>query len=94
MQKVGKGEQIMFEITIVMNNQEIDMVVPKKVTLGKLGSLLQATFIEQGQPLPKRIVLKVVGKTFKLTTEDMLSDFGVGNGDKLEILIGAENEII
>ena len=91
---IDKGVEKLFEITVIMGGQEIDLFIPKKVTLGRLCTLLKLTFVEQGHPLPKSIVLNILDKSFNVGTSELLSDFGVGNGDKIEILIGANNEII
>lgn len=91
---LDRGVEKVFEITVIMGGQEIDLAVPRKVTLDRLCGLLKSAFIEQGHPLPEEIILSIIGKTFKLTSLDILSDFGVGSGDKIEILIGANNEII
>lgn len=87
----------MFEITLVMKNEEMDMVVPQKVTFGRLCSLLCALFSEHGNALPEKVFLKIQGKTVRLKDSDWLSDFGVGNGEKIEIMVeecGESDEII
>lgn len=87
----------MFEITLVMKNEEMDMVVPQKVTFGRLRSLLCALFSEHGNALPEKVFLKIQGKTVRLKDSDWLSDFGVGNGERIEIMVeecGESDEII
>ena len=87
----------MFEITLVMKNEEMDMVVPQKVTFGRLCSLLCALFSEHGNALPEKVFLKIQGKTVRLKDSDWLSDFGVGNGEKIEIMVeecGESDEFI
>ncbi len=87
----------MFEITLVMKNEEMDMVVPQKVTFGRLCSLLCALFSEHGNALPEKVFLKIQGKTVRLKDSDWLSDFGVGNGERIEIMVeecGESDEII
>ena len=78
----------MFEITLVMQGIEVDMIVPKNVTFGRLRSLLRELFLEHGNPLPENISLKIQDKTVDLKDSDWLRDFGVGNGDKIEIVVG------
>ncbi|GAX48457.1 EsaB/YukD family protein [Pseudolactococcus reticulitermitis] len=82
----------MFEITLVMQNDEMDIVIPKKVTFGRLRSLLRSLFLEHGNALPENILLKIQGKTVRLQDSDWLSDFGIGNGEKIEIVIGEGGE--
>ena len=87
----------MFEITLVMKNEEMDMVVPQKVTFGRLCSLLCALFSEHGNALPEKVFLKIQGKTVRLKDSDWLSDFGMGNGERIEIMVeecGESDEII
>ena len=78
----------MFEITLVMKNE---------VTFGRLCSLLCALFSEHGNALPEKVFLKIQGKTVRLKDSDWLSDFGVGNGERIEIMVeecGESDEII
>lgn len=86
------GEKNVFEITLIMQNEEIDIVIPKKVTFGRLRSLLRSLFSEQGNALPENILLKIQGKTVRLQDSDWLSDFGIGNGERIEIVIGEGGE--
>lgn len=82
------GEENVFEITLIMQEEEIDIVIPKKVTFGRLRSLLRSLFSEHGNALPENILLKIQGKTVRLQDSDWLSDFGIGNGERIEIVIG------
>jgi hypothetical protein len=41
------------EITLVMQGIEVDMVVPKQVTFGRLRSLLRSVFLEHGNAFRK-----------------------------------------
>ena len=71
-----------------MQGIEVDMIVPKIVTFGRLRSLLRELFLEHGNPLPENISLKIQDKTVDLKDSDWLRDFGVGNGDKIDIVVG------
>ena len=82
----------MFEITLIMQEEEIDIVIPKKVTFGRLRSLLRSLFSEHGNALPENILLKIQGKTVRLQDSDWLSDFGIGNGERIEIVVGKDGE--
>ena len=86
------GEKNVFEITLIMQNEEIDIVIPKKVTFGRLRSLLRSLFSEHGNALPENILLKIQGKTVRLQDSDWLSDFGFGNGERIEIVVGKDGE--
>ena len=78
----------MLEITLVMQGIQVHLIVPKNVTFGRLRSLLRELFLEHGNPLPENISLKIQDKTVDLKDSDWLRDFGVGNGDKIEIVVG------
>ena len=41
---------------------------------------------------PENILLKIQGKTVRLQDSDWLSDFGIGNGERIEIVIGEGGE--
>ena len=86
------GEENVFEITLIMQEEEIDIVNPKKVTFGRLRSLLRSLFSEHGNALPENILLKIQGKTVRLQDSDWLSDFGIGNGERIEIVVGKDGE--
>ena len=86
------GEENVFEITLIMQEEEIDIVIPKKVTFGRLRSLLRSLFSEHGNALPENILLKIQGKTVRLQDSDWLSDFGIGNGERIEIVVGKDGE--
>ena len=86
------GEKNVFEITLIMQNEEIDIVIPKKVTFGRLRQLLRSLFSEHGNALPENILLKIQGKTVRLQDSDWLSDFGIGNGERIEIVVGKDGE--
>ena len=86
------GEENVFEITLIMQEEEIDIVIPKKVTFGRLRSLLRSLFSEHGNALPENILLKIQGKTVRLQDSDWLSDFGIGNGKRIEIVVGKDGE--
>ena len=87
-----KEKKNVFEITLIMQNEEIDIVIPKKVTFGRLRSLLRSLFSEHGNALPENILLKIQGKTVRLQDSDWLSDFGIGNGERIEIVVGKDGE--
>ena len=42
--------------------------------------------------LPENILLKIQGKTVRLQDSDWLSDFGIGNGERIEIVVGKDGE--
>ena len=86
------GEENVFEITLIMQEEEIDIVIPKKVTFCRFRSLLRSLFSEHGNALPENILLKIQGKTVRLQDSDWLSDFGIGNGERIEIVIGEGGE--
>lgn len=84
----------MIEVTFVLNQKTLDVLVPNKITFKRLSSLLKEALDENGSTLPDNFQLKFADKTFQMGETDILRDFGVSNGDRLEILAGEISETI
>ncbi|MBS7576412.1 MULTISPECIES: hypothetical protein [unclassified Enterococcus] len=84
----------MIEITLVLKQKELDILIPSKITFGRLRDLVKEALIENGIKLPADFKLVIQDKTFKIGYFDFISDFGISNGDKLEIELGEANEAI
>ena len=84
----------MIELTLLYKQQTLDVFVPRKLSFNRLSCLLAEALAENGRPLPDNYLLKFVDKTVIMSESDYLGDFGVSNGDRLEILVGEVSEVI
>ncbi|MCJ1977527.1 hypothetical protein [Pseudolactococcus paracarnosus] len=84
----------MIELTLLYKQQTLDIFVPRKLSFNRLSCLLKETFAENGELLPDNYLLKFVDKTVIMAESDCLGDFGVSNGDRLEIFVGEVSEVI
>ncbi|MBC1925544.1 EsaB/YukD family protein [Listeria innocua] len=78
----------MIEVTFVLNHQELDMLIPNRVSFVRLTVLLKEALAENGYVLPENYQLKLADKTFHMGEADILGDFAISNGDRIEILVG------
>ena len=73
----------MIEITIIYLNKQLDLVVPGGVTFDRLTQLIGAALTEKGVILPRNgFALVLEGKALTASGSDLISSFGVGNGDR------------
>ena len=77
----------MIEITLVFQGKQIDLVVPGEVTFDRLRRLIGDALAHQGVVLPEGFSLRLHDKAFAVSGHDLVSSFGVGNGDRLQITI-------
>lgn len=84
----------MIEITLVLEGKEQDLVIPTKVTFGRLKILIAEALAENGRRLPVGFQLVLKGKSFELGEFDLISDFGISNGDSLGIVLGETNAVV
>ncbi|GAX48315.1 EsaB/YukD family protein [Pseudolactococcus reticulitermitis] len=80
----------MIEVTFVLNGQKLDVLIPSKITFQRLHELLREALMQNGFMLPENYHLRLVDKTFQIGDSDVLRDFGISNGDRIEILVGTE----
>ncbi|MBF0777453.1 EsaB/YukD family protein [Streptococcus cuniculi] len=78
----------MIGVTLVKEGREIDLLIPTRITLGRLQDLVKEIFRENGVVLPDGFKLVIQGKNLQLGETDLLSDFGIATGDKFEIQLG------
>lgn len=76
----------MIELTLMYKQQTLDVLVPRKLSFNRLSRLLEEALADNGNILPDNYQLKFVDKTFIMGESDCLGDFGVSNGDRLEIV--------
>lgn len=81
----------MIEITLILNKKELDLVVPNKVTMGRLKELLHETLGENGIDIAEDFRLRIKDKQVTVGAFDMAFDFGLASGDRLEIELGEKN---
>ncbi|WP_172209902.1 hypothetical protein [Pseudolactococcus hodotermopsidis] len=78
----------------MLDGKEQDVLVPSKVTFGRLKVLVTESLAENGFNLPSDYQLVIKGKSFEMGQFDLISDFALSNGDRLEILLGETSAII
>ncbi|GAB3575499.1 hypothetical protein GCM10027406_07080 [Leifsonia lichenia] len=76
----------MIEITLVFQGKQIDLVVPGAVTFDRLRRLIGVAFAEKGTLLPDDFSLALDDKALVVSGHDVIASFGVGNGDRLQIM--------
>lgn len=76
----------MIEITLIFQGKHIDLVVPGEITFDRLRRLIGAAFAEKGMLLPDDFSLALDDKALAVGGYDFIAAFGVGNGDRLQIM--------
>lgn len=84
----------MIEITLLLHNKELDLAVSDKLTLGRLRELVRAALQENGFLMPEDFRLKIKDKQITVRETDVVSDFGLAGGDRLEIVLGEEDAAV
>ena len=75
----------MIEITLVHMNKHVDLLVPGAVTFDRLTQLVREGFAAKGTVLPEGVSLVLDDKALAVSGYDVVSSFGIGNGDRLHI---------
>lgn len=75
----------MIEITLIHMGRHIDLLVPGAVTFDRLTELIREGFAAKGTTLPDRFSLVLEDKALVVSGNDVISSFGIGNGDRLRI---------
>lgn len=78
----------MIEITLVYKGQEIDIVISKQITMQRLRELLIEMFRENKVKIENDFTFRWLDKNFQMGELDMISDFRISNGDRLELVVG------
>ncbi|NQL67022.1 hypothetical protein HO447_10460 [Streptococcus suis] len=78
----------MIEITLVYKGQEIDIVISKQITMQRLRELLLEMFRENKVNIENNFTFRWLDKQFQMGELDMIADFRISNGDRLELVVG------
>lgn len=76
----------MIEITLIYQEREIDLLIPSRITTKRLRELLIGMFQENKLEFPDNAIFSWKDKDFQLGEQDILSDFRISNGDRLELI--------
>jgi hypothetical protein len=74
------------EITLVHEHRQIDLLVPDAIRFERLRQLIGDAFAAKGMVLPEGFSLVLEDKPFAVSRYDFISSFGIGNGDRLQIV--------
>lgn len=80
----------MIEITLVYKGQEIDIVISKQITMQRLRELLMEMFKENKVKIENNFTFRWLDKNFQMGELDMISNFRISNGDRLELVVGEQ----
>lgn len=75
----------MIEVTLGYAGKHIDLLVPGEVTFDRLTQLIRDGFATKGMVLPEGFSLALDDKALAVSGYDVVSSFGIGNGDRLLI---------
>ena len=76
----------MIEITLVHAHRQIDLLVPGAVRFDRLRQLVREAFAAKGMVLPDEFSFAFDDKALAVSGHDFISSFGIGNGDRLQIV--------
>ncbi len=76
----------MIEITLVYAQRQIDLLVPGAVRFHRLRQLIRDAFAAKGMALPDDFLFVLEDKALAVSAYDFISSFGIGNGDRLQIV--------
>ncbi|MFT4189017.1 MAG: hypothetical protein QM621_10610 [Aeromicrobium sp.] len=77
----------MIEVTLEHMGKHVDLVVPGEVTFDRLAELIRDGFAAKGTALPADFSLSLDDKALDVSGYDAVSSFGIGNGDRLRIVV-------
>ena len=86
------NETTAINIGLHIDHRVIDLRIPNRVTLSRLGELLQDSLILLGIILPEKFSLKLLNKPIQMNREIQLSHYPLGNGDQIALIIGTDEE--
>ncbi|NQX13883.1 hypothetical protein HQQ80_19825 [Microbacteriaceae bacterium VKM Ac-2855] len=75
----------MIKITLEYTGKRIDLLVPSKVTFDRLTQLIREGFAAKEIALLRGFSVKLNDKALAVSGYDLISSFGIGNGDRLHI---------
>ncbi|KQR53957.1 hypothetical protein ASF88_03710 [Leifsonia sp. Leaf336] len=76
----------MIEITLVYTQRQIDLLVPGAIRFHRLRQLIREAFAAKGMVLPDDFSFVLEDKALAVSGYDFISSFGIGNGDRLQIV--------
>lgn len=76
----------MIEITLVYAHRQIDLLIPGGISFHRLRQLIRDAFAAKGMALPDDFCLVLEEKALAVSGHDFISSFGIGNGDRLQIV--------
>ena len=88
MGKKKKASEDMIEITLVYKGQEIDIVISKQISMQRLRELLIEMFKENKVNIENNFTFRWIDKNFQIGELDVISNFRISNGDRLELVVG------
>ena len=83
-----KASEDMIEITLVYKGQEIDIVISKQISMQRLRELLIEMFKENKVNIENNFTFRWIDKNFQIGELDVISNFRISNGDRLELVVG------
>lgn len=75
----------MIEVTLEHAGKQVDLSVPGEVTFDRLTQLIRDGCAARGMALPEGFSLALDDKALAVSGYDVISSFGIGNGDRLQI---------
>lgn len=75
----------MIAVTVTIGNSHEDLWVPGDVTFARLRQLIQEGLAAKGILLPGGLSLSLADKILVVSDHDMVSSFGISDGDRLHI---------
>jgi hypothetical protein len=81
-----KAGGVVIEITLVHAHRQIDLLVPAAVRFDRLRQLIRDAFAAKGTVLPDGFSFTLDDKALAVSGHDFISSFGIGNGDRLQIV--------
>lgn len=74
------------DISLELNEQQLDLRVPTGVTLERLKELIDTVLTEHGIRMPPAWRLRLKDKPIALGDYDVVGDFPVGDGDVFQVI--------
>lgn len=80
-----KASDVVIEITLRYTGKHIDLLVPGGITFDRLTQLIRHGFAAKGTALPERFALVLDDKALAVSGHDIITSFGIADGDRLTI---------
>lgn len=76
----------MIEMTLELEQKQIDLLLPKGIAFYRLKYLIREAFAEKGMILPEGFTLSLRDKAIDVGEYDLVSSFGIASGDRFQIV--------